>query len=166
MSRARADFDLLAQRGYRFAMSLTHDPTRAADLVQDAWLAMLTSPAAVWSAAYVFVTIRNRFIDEERRHQRVTFEPLDDVPAETNVQAEPSWNGEIGADVSRETLFDALGVLSAEERAALYLQAVEDYSVQQLAELLNRPRGTVMSLLHRARRRVQQALRAKIGQST
>ncbi len=39
------DLDDLFRRGYRYAMALTHDPDRAADLLQDACVACLGAKA-------------------------------------------------------------------------------------------------------------------------
>ena len=43
MTEPAVDFGGLAQRGYRFALSLTHDSALADDLVQDVWLSVLTT---------------------------------------------------------------------------------------------------------------------------
>ncbi|KGS09527.1 sigma-70, region 4 family protein [Burkholderia pseudomallei MSHR5608] len=53
-------------------------------------------------------------------------------------------------------MLDAFGRLSTEQRSLLLLVAVEGFSYQEVAELLDIPIGTVMSRLSRAR----QALRA------
>ena len=49
----------LLQCGYRFALSLTHDDARAADLVQDAWTSVPQAQGP-WSRAYPLPTIRRR----------------------------------------------------------------------------------------------------------
>ena len=51
----------------------------------------------------------------------------------------------------------ALGRLRPEERAVLYLAAVENYTARQIGELLGWPRGSVLSLLHRARSKLRKA---------
>lgn len=155
MDAPSSDLAALAQRGYRFALALTHDPTQAADLIQDAWIAVLTA-GGPWRAGYLLATIRNRFIDQQRHRQRIAFEPLNEDQAA--VGPEPVWEDEALPDVGREAWERALAVLSAEERAALYLAVVEQYRVEQIAELLQRPRGTVLSLMHRARARLREAL--------
>lgn len=40
------DLDVLLQRGYRYALSLTHDKALAEDLLQDAWVSLLQAGAA------------------------------------------------------------------------------------------------------------------------
>ena len=44
-----------------------------------------------------------------------------------------------------------LSRLREEEREALFLNVVEGYTAQEIAKLTDRPRNTVLSLIHRAR---------------
>jgi RNA polymerase sigma-70 factor (ECF subfamily) len=146
----REELEDLLRRGYRFALSLTHDPVSAEDLLQDAWLSILT-PGRPRHVGYLFAAIRNRFFDLHRRAKLLVVEPLD--PAEeTPPDAEPAAalaQEELRIDLL--TLEQALGLLRPEEREALFLTAVEGYTAQQAAELTGRPRGTILSLVHRAR---------------
>lgn len=160
MTESSVDFVALGQRGYRFALALTHDDARAADLVQDAWVAVLTARGS-WNAPYLFAAIRSRFVDAYRRDQRRSCESLMEEPAADGADESRLWDGDGSIDVSREELHRALGVLSPEERAALFLAAAEDYSVQQIADVLQRPRGTVLSMMHRARATLREALRSR-----
>ncbi len=56
----------VARQGYRFALSLTHDPHRAEDLLQDAWIAVLKAGGPT-NAAYLNTAIRTRLVDLRRR---------------------------------------------------------------------------------------------------
>jgi len=151
MTGPGGDLGDLVQRGYRFALSLTHDANRAEDLIQDAWFSILRARGP-WRREYLFTTIRNRFIDLCRRDRIVVFEPLDEDRA-------GEGSDRHGADATEDDsaflvngAFDrALGELRVEERAVLYLSAVEGYTANQTAELLGWPRGSVLSLMHRAR---------------
>ena len=58
-------------------------------------------------------------------------------------------------------LLDALGSLSDDDRELLLLAAWEELSRAQVAAVLGVPRGTVAVRLHRARRRLAQALEAR-----
>ncbi len=142
----------LLQRGYRYALSLTHDEARAEDLVHDAVLAMLGRDAPR-KMAYLITTIRNRYIDAFRRERLVSMEALEDVeePADP---AQPDPHGSNEA-VDPERLEQGLATLHANEREALYLSTVEGYSAQEIADLAGAPRGTVLSRIHRARRKLQ-----------
>ncbi len=140
----------LLLRGYRYALALTHDPSRSDDLVGDAVTAMIARDAPR-HAGYLFRTIRNRFIDQYRRSKRVAFSPLEDA------EGDPALSVPIQPDplVDREQLEVALATLRPAEREAIYLVYVEDYTAREVAELTHRPRGTILSLLHRAKAKLR-----------
>ena len=141
--------EALLDRGYRYALALTHDPSRADDLVQDAALAILSRDAPR-SVGYLFTTIRNRFIDQYRRSQRVKMQelPSDDTPPTLMLLDEPD------EEVDPEKLLEALGTLRPVEREVMFLAYVEDYTAEEIANLMVSPRGTILSLMHRARKKM------------
>jgi len=130
--------------------------------VQDAWFSVLRARGP-WKPGYLFSAIRSRFVDDCRRRRVAVFEPLPEEP-------QPSGNG-IDEDLLLEDrLLDGNGALDAaleklkpEERTVLFLAAVEDYTAQQIAEFLEWPRGTVLSMLHRTRRKLRESLQDRNG---
>jgi RNA polymerase sigma-70 factor (ECF subfamily) len=143
------DLEDLLQRGFRYAVALCGDPATADDLLQDAWTGVLAA-GGPRTKAYLFRAIKHRYIDRYRRAKVVPFEGLVDEPL-----APP------GADLAhRDTLIKALGVLRPEEREALYLCAVEGHTAAEAAELLEAPRNTVLSWVHRGRARIRDWLSA------
>ena len=56
-------------------------------------------------------------------------------------------------------LDELLAFLRPEEREALYMNAVEGYSAREIAELTDRPRNTVLSLIHRGKKKFRDAIR-------
>ncbi|MEM8960483.1 MAG: RNA polymerase sigma factor [Acidobacteriota bacterium] len=142
-----SDLDQLLARGYRYALSLTHDHARAEDLVQDAWLSILEREAPR-HVGYFFRTIRNRFLDLEKRRRLVAVEPLDES---VEVGVEP-----VSIDV--EDVERGLGTLRALEREALYLSAVEGHTVAEVATLTDQPLGSVSSLIQRGRAKLRRFL--------
>ncbi len=152
------DFHDLVQRGYRFAFSLTHDETAAEDLVQDAWLAILKG-AGPWTTAYLLTTIRNRFIDQWRRDRLVEFEPLGDDLAGCAGDESELWSDDHQAGIRSRALAQALERLNPDERSALYLSAAEGYTTQEIADLLGKPRGTILSMVFRAKKKLQKLLK-------
>ena len=67
------------RRGYRFAFSLSHDATRAEDLLQEAWVSVLRADGP-HTPGYLFATIRSRFVDQYRRALIVRTDSLDSQP--------------------------------------------------------------------------------------
>jgi len=151
------DLDELFQRGFRYAMALTHEPDRAADLLQDACVACLTARAP-WRVGYLFATIRSRFIDRYRHQKLVVVESIgeEDDLARLGEYTDPRDAEILGVDL--DSLDRALDRLRAEEREILFLTAVEGYTAQEVAELTGRPRGTILSINHRARRKIRDLL--------
>ncbi|MCA9568785.1 MAG: sigma-70 family RNA polymerase sigma factor [Myxococcales bacterium] len=139
----------LLQGGFRYAMSLTHDRQQAEDLLQEAWARVLAANGPRHKG-YLYATLRNVFHDGVRREKVVRFVPADQAP-------EPS-SGPHGPETRaahRELLDRALGLLEVEERELLFLNVVEGLTATELAERTDRPRNTVLSILHRARQRVR-----------
>ncbi len=148
--------DALLEQAYRYAFSLAHDAVEAEDLLQDTCLAILAAGGS-WQQGYVFATIRNRFIDRYRRNRKILFLSLDHE--EEMSEADPaSLNWDAPDVLQNEHLGRALGSLKAEEGEALFLSVVEGYTAEEIAELTARPRGTILSLLHRTKAKLRDLL--------
>ena len=59
-----------------------------------------------------------------------------------------------GQKAAESTLDWMLAQLRDVEREALFLHVVEGYSVNEIAVLTGKPRGTVLSLIHRGRQKL------------
>lgn len=89
----------------------------------------------------------------ESRHRTV---PFDAVALENEAITEPSITGEIVAGLEA---FDALARLDPEQRSLLYLTAGLGYSYDDVAEIVDLPRGTVASKVNRAKEKLRKGLR-------
>jgi RNA polymerase sigma-70 factor (ECF subfamily) len=63
-----------------------------------------------------------------------------------------------------ETIQRALETLPEYHRAVIVLREVEGLSYEEMAEVLEVPKGTIMSRLFHARRKMQDALRDYLGE--
>lgn len=147
----------LLRQGYRFALSLTHDSSRAEDLLQDAWVAVLRADGPS-TAAYLIKAIRTRWVDLHRRALIAPTESLDAKPRLAEAVEREFWTDPCDAVAMRTSLERALGLLRTEERAVLLLSAVEGYTAAEIGKLLDAPRGTVLSLMHRTRAKMRRWL--------
>lgn len=133
------------QQAFRYALSLTHDRHQAEDLVQEACRRIVERNTKI-GKPMLLTTIRNLFIDQYRRMKLVQFEPFD----------ESDHSGELDRTLdalsARMELEPALASLRPEEREALYLNIVEGWTCQEIADFTRRPRGTVLSLIYRAKK--------------
>lgn len=139
---------VLVDRGFRYALALTRDRERAADALQDAWVAMLRAGGEV-GPGYLFAAIRSRICDQARRPRLVVLSDPDDLP---DIADEPP---EETGEERHADLAAALARLREDEREALYLTAVEEWTVEAVAAHQQRPRNTVLSILHRARIKIR-----------
>ncbi len=157
-NKTKPEMDDVLQSGFRYALSLTHDQAEAEDLLQDACVSILNIDGP-WEKAYFFTTIRNRFIDRYRRNQKVLFLPLEgEKDGETLPQqvAVEEWNA---PDVLENGALErALTQLRAEERETMFLAVVEGYTAQEIADMTGRPRGTILSLIHRTKAKLRKTL--------
>ncbi|WP_157447410.1 RNA polymerase sigma factor [Chthoniobacter flavus] len=147
------------QKGYRYALALTHHPEDAQDLVHEAWLNLCRRYGQVESNAVLFTAVRNLFVDQCRRKKVVQFESLDepeapDVPE--MVDSEPGVQGDL------DTLLAALRPV---EREVLFLHYYEGRTAEEIGQMNNQPRGTVLSLLHRAIAKLREAATQDEGKS-
>jgi len=152
--------EALLQSGFRYACSLTHQHAEAEDLVQEAWLKLARSKPQErhqsWNKSLFFVTLRNLYIDRYRRNRLVVLEPLDELSTRVELHDGPGNEQEIAMDV--EWLERSLSILRVEEREAIYLHLVEGYTAAEVAELTERSRNTVLSLIQRGRKKLVNAL--------
>jgi RNA polymerase sigma-70 factor (ECF subfamily) len=85
------------------------------------------------------------FFDELRRRKIVSFCALDEEEPTVCQSDKRSAFSDIDA---------LLSGLRSEEREALFLHEVEGYTASEIGRLTGQPRGTVLSLMHRARQRL------------
>jgi len=159
------------ESGYRTALRLTGNPSDAEDLLQDASLLALKGFASFRVGsnfkAWFFRILFNRFYSVYRRgRRRGTAVDIDEAPeglvfdraeaAGLLKDADP-----IAAVFGRldvEAITGALLALPDDYRAVATLYFTQDFSYQDIAQVLEVPVGTVRSRLHRARRVLRRAL--------
>ncbi len=149
---------------HAMAMRLTRDRDEAEDLVQDT---LVRAYRAIdrfdgrHPRAWLLTILRNTNINRGRKK---TPSLLLDPDQTLSRLAAPGSDGREGAAepaldrIADPTLVRALQALSADHQAVVALVDVDGLSYREAAELLDVPTGTVMSRLHRARRRLRDTL--------
>ena len=144
---SKQSVESLIQAGYRYACALQQDPGEAQGLVHEAWLRASRMQPAPPDKALLFRCVRNIHIDQYRRSQHVRFSAVDDLGRDAGDQT-----GSFDVvEVPDAQLQSALNQLRDTEREALFLSVVEGYTANEIAALTGSSRGTVLSLIHRAR---------------
>ena len=149
------DKDLLNQL-YRFALSLTHNEDQASDILHSCLEKYLQADLVDIEkpVAYLKTMIRNKFIDETR-HRRFYCDADSELIDRINNESALEELSLEDVFVQQEEIEALLGTMQAEERELLYLWAVEEYTIKEIAEMKQVPRGTLLSKLHRLKKRIQ-----------
>ena len=160
-------------RLYRLALRVLRDEEQAKDVVQDAFIKVYgsldkfhgRSAFYTWLYRVVFnLCLDARRRDRSDRHVEWTEErpPAgleDPVPRSHAAIAElPGPEAELERAELRSQLARAIGELPDDARRTLELREVDGLSYAEIAKSLGVPKGTVMSRLHYARRRLRAAL--------
>lgn len=145
----------MLNRLYRYAHSLTNNEADAYDLLQESLTRFLElDPPPGQRDKPVFYLqriIRNRFIDQLRRARRFPLEALDCT--DTGIGDTELIELE-RIVISQQTLQRVWRQLSPLERELVHLWAVEELTAREIAELLETPRGTILSRIHRLRKKI------------
>jgi RNA polymerase sigma-70 factor (ECF subfamily) len=155
---------------YGVACRLTRNPTEAEDLVQDALVKAMRARhqflVGTNLKAWLFRILTNTFINKYRRGGLE--KALMDGP-----DADPLADGWVSASTMRQLrdpeqiallpivegeVRRALDALPQEFKLAVILCDVEEFSYEEIADIMGCPIGTVMSRLHRGRKLLQKSL--------
>lgn len=155
---------------YGVACKLTRNPSEAEDLVQDTLLKAMRAQeqfnAGTNLKAWLFRILTNTFINKYRRGglERSVLDGPD---------ADPLVDGWVSASTMRQLrdpeqqallpivegeVQRALDELPADFKLAVILCDVEEFSYEEIAQMMGCPIGTVMSRLHRGRKLLQRSL--------
>ncbi|HEX2135826.1 MAG TPA: sigma-70 family RNA polymerase sigma factor [Microvirga sp.] len=139
-----------------FAVSLTNDPVRADDLVQDtlmrAWSHANRFANGTNINAWLFTILRNLFHSEYRKRKREV-EDIEGSYAQ-RLRSAPEQQ----AHVDFQDLQLALARLPPEQREALILVGAEGFSYEEAAQICGCAVGTIKSRVNRARSRLAELL--------
>ncbi|MDQ2865786.1 MAG: sigma-70 family RNA polymerase sigma factor [Candidatus Eremiobacteraeota bacterium] len=148
---------------YNFAFRLTHNEADARDLTQDAFIRVYRA----WQSfvpgtsflSWIYRIVTNLYRDELRRRKGRYQE---EIPEDNEPQ---QFGGERPLAVApideyvesqfSETMSKALDALSLDQRQVIILADIEEYSYQEIAEIVGCSIGTVRSRLHRARHQLR-----------
>lgn len=149
---------------YAYMVRLTARPETAEDVTQEAFVRALThleryDPRFRFST-WLFTIAKRLYVNA---NQRLT--PSFDTDVVAGATSRGTW-GSVDFDRleiksgAAEALKVALQALSEEQREAVILFYQLNWSVEQIGEYMDLPAGTVKSHLHRARKRMKDALEA------
>jgi len=147
---------------YRTALAICNDNESAADLLQDVFLRLYRfakrvdpqRPLEPW----LYRVTTNLTYTWVKRHHRWT-RPLEDIAEwlASNKKGSPQQVAEVDEELQR--LRQAVSTLPLPQRIVVVLYYVNDLSLEEIAEILDIPEGTVKSRLHYSRLALKKQLR-------
>ncbi len=166
--RAAAEELVKAHQGslYAYMLRMTSRPEVAEDVVQEAFVRAFVhlkryDPRFRFST-WLFTIAKRLHVNAcQRLAPSFDTDTVGAFAGRLVGAAGPSERHEQGEGV-RHALDDAMSVLTDDQREAIVLFYQLDWSVEQIAEYLDQPEGTVKSHLHRGRRRLRETLEAQV----
>jgi RNA polymerase sigma-70 factor (ECF subfamily) len=150
---------------YGYALVISRDRTKAEDLVQEtcarAIRAMGRLPEGSRVKSWLFTILRNIWLNQlrkERNAPKVVELDADEGAADMAVETSEDPLASYINKVERERVRQAIQQLPVHLREIILLREYEELSYEEIASVLNRPAGTVMSRLARARSRLRELL--------
>lgn len=144
---------------YHVALAITRDHAEAEDLVQDSLIRAyraLDSFDGTSPRPWLLTILRNTHVNRHRKRRPGLLanpESIDD-----HRDSGPGPEAQVLAAVFDSRVEAALQALPADQQTVIELVDVAGLSYHEAAEMIGVPVGTVMSRLHRARRRIKRKL--------
>ena len=159
---------------YRVAYRMAGNHEDAQDLLQDALIEAYRAFAHFRRGTYfdkwLYRIMSRTFIDHKRAQKRAPVRSLDDpISGASDSEGKLEWEiadrtMDPGQRIETQTLAEpiqcALDALPPDFRLVLILADIEEFSYEEISEMLNCPVGTVRSRLHRARSNMKKHLEA------
>jgi RNA polymerase sigma-70 factor (ECF subfamily) len=168
----RALFDAYHRRAFAVAMGVVKRPEDAEDVVQDAFVKVHKHIQAFQGSSsfytWLYRIVMNLSIDHVRRNKKGKSLDYDDgllhgddggpVAPTTPVVNDSNPRRTVLRRELTEAIQRALEELPEYHRAVILLREVEGLSYEEMATILQVPKGTIMSRLFHARRKMQGSL--------
>jgi RNA polymerase sigma-70 factor, ECF subfamily len=155
---------------YDAALRLAGDQATAQDLTQETYLRALRSfgtfEPGTNSRAWLLKIQYNLFCTQYRRGRRMPLVWLDEGepdPALELPSPEPGPEEQTVRELDREAVRRAIARLPEDFRMTVTLVDINGLTCAEAAGVLDVPRGTILSRLHRARRRLEAMLLPELG---
>ena len=161
-------------RAYALALRILRNEDQARDAVQDAFLKVYGSIRRFEGRSsfytWLYRLVFNHCLDLKRKDKSSGHVEWEDERMGDDLVVEQAGSGTVGAGglpgpgveleraELRKMMAEAIDQLPDEARETLILREVEGMPYAEIAEKLGIPKGTVMSRLHYARKRLQQQL--------
>jgi RNA polymerase sigma-70 factor, ECF subfamily len=150
---------------YRTALAVTRDVGAAEEVLQDCFYKTYINAMNFTGEGSLAPWLHRVAVNlscNAIKKRRLRLEPLDEV-AEGVIASDPFQSPEAQAERSelRGSMRDAVNSLPLKHRIVITLHYLQDFSLPEIAYILDTPVGTVKSRLHHARKALRSQLEAQ-----
>jgi RNA polymerase sigma-70 factor (ECF subfamily) len=146
---------------YYVALSFVRNVQDALDISQDAFIrAFRKIKKFDQSRAFYpwfYIILKNLCLDHLRKQRRMSEIPIEKI----KMFEDESRNLEV-----REALWKGIEMLPLVQREVIILKYFHQYSYQEIAEIIQKPMGTVMSSLYYAKKKLREILTPYLGRDS
>lgn len=146
-------YDLYVDKVFRFIFFKTNDVYLAEDLTSDVflklWDFLLQNKPIRNQKSFIYSIARNLVIDYYRQKKQIIFI---DKESENNysIARQDFLLHNINIKTEMIPVYKALQKIKSEYREVILLKYIEELSIKEISEILNKKKGAVRILLHRA----------------
>lgn len=158
-------YDQFELKIYTYIYRRTGDQSLAEDLTGQVFLKMLEAirNRKAWHSSFsgwLYRIAHNIVIDYYRQRSSQQQIPLDDEPMLASLEDNPVTATELKLDVER--LRSAIARLTDEQAEVISLRFLEGYSINEVAEMMNKTEGSIKALQYRAVANLRQLLQVEV----
>jgi RNA polymerase sigma-70 factor (ECF subfamily) len=147
---------------YRFALSLARTESEACDLTQQTFLLWATKGHQLRDStrvkSWLFTTLHREFLAGQRKIVRFPHHDLEETESELPVVTPVG-----GENIDFQAVLDAIATVDVVYRAPVSLFYLEDYSYNEIADILGVPLGTIKSRISRGIAQLKERLTATLS---
>jgi RNA polymerase sigma-70 factor (ECF subfamily) len=158
--------DRYKEKAYYFALSYVANQEDALDLSQDAFIKAYRSlkyfNLELKFSSWFFRILRNLCIDflrEKKRKKMSSTEGNGERPAMNIPDSSLSPDFLMERDTLRKKIWEEINKLRESEREVLVYKDIHGLEYEEIAEIMQIPKGTVASTLHKARKKMRERLK-------
>lgn len=156
-------YDKLAPKIYRFVFFKSGSREIAEDLTAEVFLKtwqywQRDGKKIRYPQAMLYQIARHQLVDFYRKNKRYKIVSLEAMPLAL-LADEPSLDEQLGRKEELIQVFQALRTLKPDQQDVLIWRYLDGLSYYQIAQIIQRPKGTVRVMVHRATRGLKKRLK-------